>query len=87
MPGFVLQMVRASDTYLNAQKNRQRSVSAGGGVTRYERAPVTPITARLNFQLGFGDRVGQRLATARREAEAEILQREAGEAAQSTALH
>lgn len=88
---LVVQMVRACDTYLKSGAYREdgayRAVSdSGWGRRRYERAPVAPITARLNFQLGFGDRVGQRLATARREAEAEILQREAGEAAQSTAL-
>lgn len=89
---LVVQMVRACDTYLKSGAYRDdgayRPVSdrSGWGRRRYERAPVAPITARLNFQLGFADRIGQRLATARREAEAEILQRDAGEASRSTAL-
>ncbi|CAN5505191.1 DUF2786 domain-containing protein [soil metagenome] len=48
---LVVQMVRASDTYI------------GSGAHR----PTPTITARLNFQLAFGARVGQRLAQARAE--------------------
>jgi hypothetical protein len=48
---LVVQMVRASDTYI------------GSGAHR----PTPTITARLNFQLAFGARVGQRLAQARDE--------------------
>jgi hypothetical protein len=46
---LVVQMVRASDTYLATGAHR----------------PTPTITARLNFQLAFGARVGQRLAEAR----------------------
>lgn len=46
---LVVQMVRASDAYI------------GSGAHR----PTPTITARLNFQLAFGARVGQRLAEAR----------------------
>ena len=46
---LVVQMVRASDTYLASGAHR----------------PTPTITARLNFQLAFGARVGQRLAEAR----------------------
>jgi hypothetical protein len=48
---LVVQMVRASDVYI------------GSGAHR----PTPTITARLNFQLAFGARVGQRLAQARDE--------------------
>ncbi|WP_421842860.1 DUF2786 domain-containing protein [Mycobacterium sp.] len=46
---LVVQMVRASDAYLASGAHR----------------PTPTITARLNFQLAFGSRVGQRLADAR----------------------
>ncbi|RFD26041.1 hypothetical protein MUBE_06235 [Mycobacterium uberis] len=46
---LVVQMVRASDTYLASGAYR----------------PTPTITARLNFQLAFGMRVGQRLTEAR----------------------
>lgn len=47
--GLVVQMVRASDAYIASGAHR----------------PTPTITARLNFQLAFGARVGQRLAEAR----------------------
>lgn len=50
---LVVQMVRASDAYI------------GSGAHR----PTPTITARLNFQLAFGARVGQRLAHARDDAQ------------------
>jgi hypothetical protein len=50
---LVVQMVRASDTYI------------GSGAHR----PTPTITARLNFQLAFGARVGQRLLQARADAQ------------------
>ena len=46
---LVVQMVRASDSYISTGAHR----------------PTSTITARLNFQLAFGARVGQRLAEAR----------------------
>ncbi len=54
--GLVVQMVRASDTYLASGAHR----------------PTPTITARLNFQLAFGVRVGQRLAEAREQAKQEV---------------
>src|ERR1700744_2158332 len=48
---LVVQMVRASDSYLASGAHR----------------PTPTITARLNFQLAFGSRVWQRLAEARGE--------------------
>jgi hypothetical protein len=49
--GLVIQMVRASDAYITSGAHR----------------PTPTITARLNFQLAFGARVGQRLAEAREQ--------------------
>jgi hypothetical protein len=53
--GLLVQMVRASDSYI------------ASGVHR----PTPTITARLNFQLAFGSRVGQRLAEAREQTQRE----------------
>ncbi|CAM4257605.1 hypothetical protein MB901379_00338 [Mycobacterium basiliense] len=55
---LVVQMVRASDTYLASGAHR----------------PTPTITARLNFQLAFGSRVGQRLAEAREQARREVAE-------------
>lgn len=52
---LVVPMVRASDAYLATGEHR----------------PTPTITARLNFQLAFGARVGQRLAEAREQAKQE----------------
>jgi hypothetical protein len=52
---LVVQMVRASDAYLASGAHR----------------PTPTITARLNFQLAFGVRVGQRLTEARDQARQE----------------
>jgi hypothetical protein len=52
---LVVQMVRACDAYLVTGAHR----------------PTPTITARLNFQLAFGTRIGQRLAAARDEAKLE----------------
>src|SRR3954454_18586957 len=51
---LVVQMVKASDGYIATGQHR----------------PTPTITARLNFQLAFGARVGQRLSDAREEAKA-----------------
>jgi Protein of unknown function (DUF2786) len=53
---LVMQMVRASEAYLATGRHR----------------PTPTITARLNFQLAFGARIGQRLAQARDEAQQEV---------------
>jgi uncharacterized protein DUF2786 len=53
---LVVQMVKASDSYLATGAHR----------------PTPTITARLNFQLAFGARVGQRLSDARDEAKQEV---------------
>src|SRR6478672_8611099 len=53
---LVVQMVKASDVYLSTGDHR----------------PTPTITARLNFQLAFGARVGQRLDEAREQAKQEV---------------
>lgn len=55
---LVVQMVRASDAYIGLGAHR----------------PTPTITARLNFQLAFGARVGQRLAEAREQVQREATQ-------------
>jgi hypothetical protein len=52
---LVMQMVKASEAYIASGAHR----------------PTPTITARLNFQLAFGSRVGQRLQQARNEAQQE----------------
>jgi hypothetical protein len=52
---LVMQMVRASETYIASGAHR----------------PTPTITARINFQLAFGSRVGKRLSEAREEAQRE----------------
>jgi hypothetical protein len=52
---LVLQMVRASELYISSGAHR----------------PTPTITARINFQLAFGARVGKRLAEAREQAQQE----------------
>lgn len=54
---LVVQMVRACDSYLKTGQHR----------------PVATVTARLNFQLAFADRIGARLARARAETERQVL--------------
>jgi hypothetical protein len=67
---LVVQMVRASDSYISSGAHR----------------PTPTITARLNFQLAFGARVGQRLAEARDEAQQEIIKDEQRSAGTAIAL-
>ena len=53
--GLVMQMVKASEAYISSGSHR----------------PTPTITARINFQLAFGNRVGKRLSEAREEARRE----------------
>ncbi|MGW0174937.1 DUF2786 domain-containing protein [Rhodococcus sp. NPDC003322] len=59
---LLMQMVRASDAYIRSGAHR----------------PVAGVTARLNFQLAFAARIGERLATAKREAEADAVRTDTG---------
>ena len=67
---LVMQMVRASETYLASGKHR----------------PTPTITARLNFQLAFGARIGRRLADARDEATREVQIKPAADPGTAIAL-
>ncbi|AZG48170.1 hypothetical protein D7316_04787 [Gordonia insulae] len=77
---LVVQMVAASDAYLRsgAYKGEEfsRVVTRGSGWRArrvVETKPLSPITARLNFQSAFAERIGKRLSEAREQARAEAL--------------
>lgn len=77
---LLTQMVRAADTYVRSGEYRKEIVDrvavvnhGGWREERSVRAPVAPVTARLNFQLAFAERVGQRLAAARAEVRVQAL--------------
>ncbi len=77
---LVVQMVAASDAYLRsgAYKTEEfsRVVTRGTGFRArrvIETKPLSPITARLNFQSAFAERIGKRLSEAREQARAEAL--------------
>lgn len=69
---LVVQMVAASAAYLESGaykgQTAQQVVTRSVGGWRYrgvEEKPLSPITARLNFQSAFAERIGARLAAAR----------------------
>ncbi|AYJ47621.1 DUF2786 domain-containing protein [Rhodococcus sp. P1Y] len=77
---LLVQMVRASDAYIKsgAYKNETavRPVIEKIGRRRYRRQEtviVAPITARLNFQTAFAERIGKRLGAVRKAAEMEAI--------------
>ncbi len=80
---LVVQMVRTSDAYIKsgayAEELVLREVQVPDhrrpGVLRrrYEQRPVHATTARINFQLAFGARIGRRLGEARRVTEQELV--------------
>ncbi|MQY23946.1 DUF2786 domain-containing protein [Nocardia macrotermitis] len=76
---LLVQMVRASDSYIKSGQYRSATVEKiviekryGRKVQRQVRAPVAAVTARLNFQMAFAARVGRRLAAVKADVEAEI---------------
>jgi hypothetical protein len=75
---LVVQMVRSSDAYLRSGTYRRESnwVEERGrdGRWRKVRKPVHGITARISFQTAFARRIGERLADAREQTTAEVLQ-------------
>ena len=80
---LLIQMVAASDAYLRSGEYRgemsARVVRKGSGWRArrvVERKPVAPITARLNFQSAFAERIGLRLTEARDAARQEAMARE-----------
>lgn len=77
---LVVQMVGASDAYLRSGaykgETAARVVRRGSGWSSrrvVERTPLAPITARLNFQSAFAERIGTRLSAARDEERAQAL--------------
>ena len=92
---LIVQMVAASDAYLRSGAYKgetfARVVTRGSGWRArrvIEEKPLSPITARLNFQSAFAERIGKRLAEARDAARAEALaaERDSGETTRSTAV-
>ena len=67
---LVVQMVQASDRYIQSGAHR----------------PTPTITARLNFQLAFGSRIGQRLARVRDQARTEAKSDRRGDPGTTLAL-
>lgn len=90
---LVVQMVAASDGYLKSGDYKgetfARVVTERRG--RYSRRvveekPLSPITARLNFQSAFAERIGKRLAAARDEAREQAVAADGGNTDTGTAL-
>ncbi|MBF5000600.1 DUF2786 domain-containing protein [Nocardia sp. BSTN01] len=77
---LLVQMVRASDHYIKSGAYRSATVEKivvetrwGRKVQRRIQAPVAAVTARLNFQMAFADRIGRRLAQVKADVEAEAV--------------
>lgn len=67
---LVTQMVRASEAYIGSGKHK----------------PTPTITARINFQLAFGARIGKRLQEAREDAQREATKNKANRPGTAIAL-
>lgn len=81
---LVVQMVAASDAYLKSgaykQETAQQVVTRDYGPWRrrvVEEKALSPITARLNFQSAFAERIGARLLEARDQQRDEAVRAEA----------
>ncbi|MBF6143887.1 DUF2786 domain-containing protein [Nocardia nova] len=92
---LLVQMVRASDHYIKSGAYKSATVDKvvvetrwGRRVQRRMQAPVAAVTARLNFQMAFADRIGRRLAQVKADVEAEAVRDDPGsaESAAGTAL-
>lgn len=88
---LVVQMVAASDAYLKSgdykTETAQQLVTRDVGPWRrrvVEQKALSPITARLNFQSAFAERIGARLSAARDEQRSAALRDEAGSAGPSS---
>lgn len=88
---LLVQMVAASDTYLRSGAYQgeefSRVVTRGSGWRArkvVETKPLSPITARLNFQSAFAERIGTRLAEARAAAREEMLAPQSDEGGSAT---
>lgn len=81
---LLVQMVRASDHYIKSGAYKAATVEKvvvettrwGRKVRRRTQAPVAAVTARLNFQMAFADRIGRRLAQVKSDVEAEAVRDE-----------
>ncbi|GGF91669.1 hypothetical protein GCM10007304_02010 [Rhodococcoides trifolii] len=78
---LIVQMVKASDAYIKSGEYRtatvQRVVVQTRGRRRYrvrEEKPLAGVTARLEFQLAFAVRIGERLGEAKKKAETEAIE-------------
>ncbi|MBO0853017.1 MAG: DUF2786 domain-containing protein [Nocardia sp.] len=90
---LLVQMVRASDHYIKSGAYKSATVEKvvvetrwGRRVRRRTQAPVAAVTARLNFQLAFAERVGRRLAGVKADVEAEAVREEQDSAGAGTAV-
>ncbi|MCX5044936.1 DUF2786 domain-containing protein [Aldersonia sp. NBC_00410] len=90
---LLVQMVRASDAYIKAGSYRgevtERLVTETRGRRRVQyltTVPVAGVTARLNFQTAFAERIGQRLAETKRETEQAALAQDTPAAGTALAL-
>ncbi|CAM3180339.1 uncharacterized protein DUF2786 [Williamsia muralis] len=90
---LVVQMVAASDNYLKSGAYKGETFARvvterRGWVQRrvVEEKPLSPITARLNFQSAFAERIGKRLTQARNEARAAAVAADGGRSDSGTAL-
>ncbi len=77
---LLIQMVRASDAYIRSGEYRSETtvrtrVERRGRrrVATEVRRPVAGVTARLNFQLAYAARIGQRLADSKSETEKQAV--------------
>lgn len=80
---LVVQMVRASDSYIKSGAYRRETVERQvvdrrTGRSWLESKPVAAVTARINFQTAFASRIGVRLSEARTETTAQRTRADAG---------
>ncbi|WP_345000281.1 DUF2786 domain-containing protein, partial [Tsukamurella soli] len=88
---LVIQMVRASDTYIKSGAYKGETVQQlyEDRYTRrrwVERKPLAAVTARINFQTAFAARIGVRLKEAREQATVERLADASAEPGTAVAL-
>ncbi|WP_020107947.1 DUF2786 domain-containing protein [Nocardia sp. 348MFTsu5.1] len=90
---LVVQMVAASDGYLKSGDYKGETFARvvaqrRGRFSRrvVEEKPLSPITARLNFQSAFAERIGKRLVQARDEAREQAVAADGGNPDTGTAL-
>jgi hypothetical protein len=77
---LAVQMVRASDTFIKSGEYRQETIwrrvtrrDEWGTHQGWANKPAHASTARINFQLAYGARIGRRLTDAREQAEQQAI--------------